>query len=108
MRTESGAGAPPAPAGRSVGRQAAQILPQIIIRLDMTDPSGAAGAVREALIRSGAAISDGNEPPRRRITARIPPARVNELLERLERLGRITGRPAVPSGPPELEVSVQW
>ena len=105
LRTEAGE---PAPAGRQAGKQAAQILPQITIRLNMTDLSAAPGAVREALIRSGAIISNENQLQRRRITARIPTARINELLDRLERLGRIAERPAHPSAPAETEVIVQW
>ena len=98
----------PAAVGRPAMKQAAQALPRMTVRLSPTDPSAAPAAVREALVRSGATVSDDSDLQRRRIKARIPLARVNELLERLERLGRITEHPAAPSGTAELEVTVQW
>jgi anti-sigma factor RsiW len=98
----------PSPAGRSVGRQAQQSLPQMSIRLNLTDPVGAPDAIREVLVRSGGSIADENELQRNRIKARIPAARIDELLQRLERMGRLAERPSPPPGAQLIEVTIQW
>jgi hypothetical protein len=98
----------PAPAGSTSGKLSVQALPQTAVRLSMNDPSAAPDAIREALIRSGGGISDESELQRNRIRARIPTARIDELLQRLERLGRIIERPAAPAGVRDLEITVQW
>ena len=100
--------ASPAPVGRAAGKMSAQALPQAAIRLSMHDPATAQDAVREAVIRCGGSTIDENELQRNRVKARIRTARFDELLQRLERLGRLSDRPAPPAGSQELEVTIQW
>ena len=100
--------AQPAPAARSAGKLAKHALPQMTIRMNLADRAAAPDAIREALVRSGGTISDDNELQQHRIKARIPAARSDELLKRLERLGRIDERPVAPYGISDLEVTVQW
>ncbi len=97
-----------APPNRAAVAPSGLLLPQMTVQLEMTDPSAAPGAIREALISSGGTISDESELQRHRIKARIPAARMGELLGRLERLARIRERPTPPAGLREVEVSVQW
>ena len=97
-----------APAGQASGKPAAAHLPQLSIRLSLADPTAAPGAIREALLRSGGTIIAESEPQQHRIRARMPAARLDELLQRLERLGRVSERPAPPAGDREQEVTIQW
>jgi hypothetical protein len=61
------------------------------------------------LLRSGGTIVDELVFPERHLKARIPVARQNELLERLEQLGKIVKRPATtPAGALLLELTIQW
>jgi hypothetical protein len=72
-------------------------------------PQAAPALIREALLRSGGTIVEEPGPSLQRLKARIAAARLNELLQRLERLGRITERPATPpAGTQLLELTVQW
>lgn len=97
-----------APPSRAAVAPSGLFLPQITVQLDMTDPSAAPGAIREALISAGGTITDESELQRHRIKARIPAARMGELLGRLEQLARIRERPTPPADIREVEVSVQW
>jgi hypothetical protein len=98
----------PAAVGRTAGKQVQQSLPQMSIRLSMADPAVAPDAIREALVRCGGYIIDESDVQRNRIRGRIPAARIDELLQRLERLGRLAERPSPPPGAQLLEVTIQW
>jgi hypothetical protein len=101
--------AAPATAGRAAGAAAGPALPQAVVRLSVDDPSTAAALIRETLLRSGGDTVDERELQGRRLKARIPAARQKELLERLERLGRVVERPATfPEDARHLEITVQW
>jgi len=101
--------AAPAPAGRAAGAPSTLSLPQAMVRLNVDDPSAAPALIREALLRSGGTITEEPGTPGRRLKARIPAARQDELLQRLERLGRIVERPATtPPGAQLLELTIRW
>jgi len=101
--------AAPAASSRAADAPAAPALPQGMLRLDMADPSTAPALIRETLLRCGGSITEEPDPSRHRITVRIPAARLGELLQRLEGLGRITERPAAPpAGTQLLELTIQW
>jgi len=98
--------AAPAAAGRAAGAPAG---PQAVVRLSVNDPTTAPALIREAVARSGGSITEEQGPAVRRLTVRIPAAQQTELLERLQRLGRIVERPpAAPSGAQLLELTIQW
>ena len=101
--------AAPAAAGRTAGAPAGMALPQALVRLNVDDPAAAAAVIREALLRSGGEIVNERDVTGRRLTVRLPAARQKELLERLERLGRITERPVPPPASAQvLELTIQW
>jgi hypothetical protein len=85
------------------------MLPQAFVRLSVHDPSTAPAMIREAVFRSGGSITKDHVPPFRHIEVHIPGQRQNELMENLQRLGRVTERPvSPPGGTQELEVTIQW
>jgi hypothetical protein len=100
---------PPAALRDTVASGAGVTQPQLKIHLRLTIPAATAtDALKEALGRSGGALVV-NEPPREHIIkARIPAARLAELLERLERCGRITGRPELRSAAGVVELEIDW
>jgi hypothetical protein len=101
--------AAPAAASRAAGAPEGRALPQAMVRLNVNDPTAAPAMIREALLRSGGTVVDELVFPERHLKARIPAARQNELLERLERLGKIVKRPAIaPAGALLLELTIQW
>jgi hypothetical protein len=101
--------AAPAAYGPAAGAPTGALLPLAIVRLIVHDPATAAAQIRAAVLRSGGTVAEEQSTHGRRLTARIPPARQNELLERLERLGRISERPAMPSGGAALrELTIEW
>ena len=100
--------AAPAAAGRAVGAPAGSILPQAVVRLSVDDSSAAPAMIRETVLRSGGTVVDERELTGRRLRVRIPAVRQHELLDRLERLGRIMARPDLPSGAELLELTIQW
>ncbi|MBL0225988.1 MAG: DUF2275 domain-containing protein [Geobacteraceae bacterium] len=98
----------PASAGRTGSAPALRAVPQVVLRLNVDDPAQAAAMVNEAVLRSGGTVTEEPGPPTRHIKARIPAARLSDLLERLERAGRITARPLQPTGAQLLELTIQW
>jgi hypothetical protein len=101
--------AAPAARDRAYGPPAGEVLPQTILRLNIHDSSNAPSLVRDAVIRSGGKIKEDLSATRHRITVRIPTERHGELLDSLQRLGKITERPAPPSpGPAFTEIIIQW
>jgi hypothetical protein len=101
--------AAPAAAGRSAGAPAGPALPQAVVRIDLDDPQAAQAMVREAVVRCGGTVVEEPVPSGQRLKARIPAGRQRELLERLERLGRISERPATPpAGAQLLEITIHW
>lgn len=99
----------PAAAGRMNGAAVDLSLPQATLRLSVDDPLSAGERIREAVFRSGGSISNDQGQSLHRLTARIPAARQGELLERLQRLGRISERPTPPPAGIQLqEIAIQW
>ncbi len=99
----------PAAAGRADGAPAGPALPRSVVRLSVDDPTTAPSMIREALLRSGGTVNDESGFSGRRIRGRIPAGRQDELLQRLERLGRISERPATPpAGTQLLDLTIQW
>jgi hypothetical protein len=80
------------------------------IRLNMIDPSGAPGLIRQAVSRSGGNVNVDQSASLHFFKVSIPPDRQNELLERLLLLGRIVERPPTPpaAGAQLLELTIQW
>jgi anti-sigma factor RsiW len=101
--------AAPAATGRTAGAPAGMALPQAVVRLNVDDPAAAAAVIREAVLRSGGEIINDRDVSGRHLTVRLPTARQKELLDRLERLGRITERPGLPPASAQsLELTIQW
>lgn len=101
--------AAPAAAGRAAGTPAGKVLLQALVRLNVDDPAAAATLIREAALRSGGEIVNERDFAGQHLTVRLPAERQKELLERLERLGRITERPAIAPGEARLlELTIQW
>jgi len=99
----------PGASGRATGAPAGLTLPQAAVRLSVADPAAAPAAIREALLRSGGTVLEEGAHPVRRIKARLSSARLEELLQRLERLGSIPDRPAPPAPAAALlELTIQW
>lgn len=107
-RSESFAPAAPAAADRAAGAPAGVMIPRIVLRLNPDNPATAGATVREAAIRCGGSIIEERDLPARQLKVRIPAARLQEFQNHLERLGRITERPALQPGAKVLEVTVQW
>jgi hypothetical protein len=83
-------------------------LPQLRIRISMDNPSGADGALRRAISRSGGAQMDVLPPSGRHLKARILAARLTELVERLDRLGKIAELPTLPDSEGMVVVDIVW
>jgi hypothetical protein len=101
--------AAPAAAGRAAGAAAGLATRQVMVRMGTNDPETAPALIREAVIRTGGTITEEAGPSGQRLTARIQTARLNDLLDRLQQLGRFMERPATP--PAEaglLEITIQW
>ncbi|MEI6208352.1 MAG: DUF2275 domain-containing protein [Desulfuromonadales bacterium] len=107
MRQDAESGAS-TPAGRPAGADADRYQPQLILRLTVSDRSTAAEAIRTAAIRSGATIVDDAVLPASRIRLRIPAARMTELFEQIDRIGRLADRPRQQGSAQELDVTIQW
>jgi hypothetical protein len=95
--------APPAPAAPT-----AVALPRVTIRLHMIDPSSAPGSLIDAVSRCGGTVIDAGPVPPRSIRARIPSARMGELLERLERVGSIAEQPRMRDLPGMVGIEIIW
>jgi len=92
----------------SVATRVVQPL-RLSLRLDPDDPASASETVPLAVIRSGGTlVQDGYTPPPRRLKTCVPSGRLPELIERLERLGRIGGHPTLPSQEGMVEVDIIW
>jgi len=107
LRKESEAIAP-SPVSRGAADSAVKILPQLFLRLTVPDPSSANREISAASIRSGAKIIEETSSVPNRIRIRIPAAKMSELLEQLDRIGRLSERPKLKSTAEELEVTVEW
>lgn len=84
-------------------------LPRLRLRLSINDPATAGEAVRQVLSRSGGTVVEGEQAPSgRRLIARISATRLTELVGRLERLGSIAQRPAMPDSEGLVEVDIEW
>jgi len=84
-------------------------LPQLRLRLNIAAPATGGDAIRQMVNRSGGTLVEGEQTSSgRHLKARIPAARFTELVERLERLGRITEQPATPDSAGLVEVDIVW
>lgn len=82
--------------------------PQIRIRLSLTTPSSAPESIREAVTLSGGSMIDDGHPRPRTLKARIPSPRMDELLERLGRLGKVVERPQPQDAAGIMELEIGW
>jgi len=83
--------------------------PRLRLRLSIDDPATAGEAVRQVVSRSGGTLVEGEQTSSgRRLKARIPASRLTELVGRLERLGSIVERPAMPGSEGLVEVDIVW
>jgi len=99
----------PSAADRAAGAPAGLSVPPAMIRLSINGPAASPATVREAVLSSGGMVTEGPDSRGNRLKIHLPAARLNELLERLARLGRISERPAAPSpGNQLLEMTIQW
>lgn len=99
--------AAPAPAGRAVG-SAGKYLPRLSLRLEISDRSKAAENVRAAAIRSGAAIIEEADYSANLVRIQVPSNRITELLENLNRVGRVTDLSPLPDAKQVLDVTIRW
>lgn len=82
--------------------------PQIRIRLSLTTPSSAPESLMEAITLSGGSMIDDGHPRPRTLKARIPSPRMNELLERLGRLGKVVELPQPQDAAGIVELEIGW
>jgi hypothetical protein len=82
--------------------------PAVRIRLVLSDPASAPGSLRETITRSGGSVMDDRPARPGIIRARIPVLRMNELLESLERLGRVVERPPARDLSGTIEIEIAW
>lgn len=92
----------------TAGAPGGAILPQLIIRVGLATPSQAPEVIRATLIRTGGSIIDEPSPPPGRIRARISVSRLEELYQRLEKIGTIIERPHSVNSPGAAEISIFW
>jgi hypothetical protein len=78
------------------------------IRMSLIDPAAAPGVLREAVARSGGSLIDADHPHPRTLKARIPSLRMDELLEKLGRLGRVVERPQIRDEAGIVELEIDW
>jgi len=101
--------AAPAATGRMAESQSGSPLPQATVRLSAHDALTAPAAIHEAVRLSGGTIVDEQTSVGQRLKFHIQAARLQELLERLQQLGRIVERPAPPPVNSQmLELTIQW
>jgi hypothetical protein len=74
----------------------------------MTAPASAPGTIREALVRSGGTVVEDDTLPPEIIRARLPSGRMDELLERLGRLGTVLDQPRTRDLPEVVEIKISW
>ena len=74
----------------------------------MIAPASAPGALKEAVTRSGGSVIDDRLIRPNTIKARIPSVRMDELLERLGRLGTVVERPQTRDLPGMVEIEIIW
>lgn len=80
----------------------------LMLRLDPDDPSSAAETITQAIISTGGALLEKKSTPPRRLKARIPAERLPNLIERLERLGKLAEQPSLPEPAGLVEVDINW
>lgn len=99
-------------AAASPAAAAAPSLPALLqsdIRLSANDPASAPLMIREAVIRSGGSVMEGESDSGQKLKIRITAARQDELLSRLEKIGKIVPRPATVLDPSQLlEMTILW
>ena len=101
--------APKAESSDSVaGAPAGALLPQLTIRMSMAYPSPAPALIRETLIRSGGTIINEPSSPAGRLKAHIAVARLGELYEQLEKIGKIVERPRSANRAGIAEITIYW
>jgi hypothetical protein len=90
------------------GAAAGVALSQVTIRVHMTVPAAAPGSLRETVLHTGGSILDDGSLRQNMLRARIPAARMGELLERLARLGTIVERPQAWAADGIVEIDIRW
>ena len=98
----------PAPAGRGVSDSAVKYVPQLLLRLTVSDSSAVVGDIRTAATRSGARIVEETGTNANRLKLRIPVPRMPELVEQLGRIGRLLEHPKSYGNAQEIEVTIVW
>jgi anti-sigma factor RsiW len=98
----------PAPAGRAVRDTADKYVPQLLLRLTVSDSSVVAGDIRSAATRSGAQIVEESGSNTTRLILRIPVLRLPDLVEQLGRIGRLSDYPKSYGNAQEMEVTIIW
>ncbi len=107
MRFEPG-NVNPGAASKATARAVKDKLPQMTLRLDVSDKSSAARAIRLAASRSGAGVVDEFRHSSGRLTLKIPAARFEEFCDRLALIGHISEQPEPPLNVQMLEVTILW
>lgn len=89
--------------------EAAGITHSLIkIRLTLTLPASAPESLRDAVTRSGGLLIDDDHPRPRTIKARIPPPRMDELLENLGHLGKVVERTQLLDRTGIVVLEIEW
>ncbi len=107
LAPEQGAESQDRAASGSAAPSAELAVRQVRLRLERIDTAAAPGAFREAVVRSGGSIVD-DRSLRTTLRARIPSARLDELLERLGRLATVVERPSPRGMPGVVDIEIVW
>jgi anti-sigma factor RsiW len=83
-------------------------MPVVKIRMTFANPAEASASLREMIIRSGGSLTDEHSTQPNTLQARLPSPRLQGLLEQLERMGKIIGRPQLPDATGIIKIEISW
>jgi anti-sigma factor RsiW len=100
-------------AGAASSQKAAGSAPDlnvtvVRVRMKFTTPAEAPTTLREMIARSGGSLIEERSGQPNRIKARLHSPRLRELLDHLERLGKIVDRPQQPDTTGIIEIEISW
>ncbi len=82
--------------------------PVVRIRMTFANPAEASTTLREIVIRSGGSLEDEHPLQPNTLKAKLPSPRLQELLVRLERVGRISDHPQPTDTTGIIKIEIRW